>query len=108
MAWGIPCEHLWISFRVLNKGDTDVGAGVPLALYANTAAGSVNVAQFSLSTNLSAGWASESIHVGLDATLLSGATDISVSVDDNGTGIGLILECTETDNKEWTQGPFCD
>ena len=98
----------WLSFRVLNKGETNVSAGLPLALYAQKADGMTNIAQFSLPSNLSAGWASASIHVGVDANAVAGATNISVSVDDSGLGFGLILECLESDNKEWVEGPFCD
>jgi hypothetical protein len=101
-------QTVWLTVRIRNRGQLDIGAGINLTVYAESSTGINAIATTTLNTPLPIGWASESIEIQLDAALLTDATNLWVVSDDNGMGTGLIQECSEQDNRIVVDGPFCD
>ncbi|MBM76797.1 MAG: hypothetical protein CMK59_15430 [Proteobacteria bacterium] len=101
-------QTVWLTIRVRNRGELDIGTGINITVYAQTPDGLNPIATTVLNNSLPVGWASESIEIELDANLLSEATNLWVVSDDNGEGTSLIQECSEQDNKIIVEGPFCD
>ena len=99
---------MYLSFRVRNRGETDISSGLGIGIYAQFETERQQLTTTTLPSDLPSGFASESIEIELPAQDLVGATSIVVVVDDNGSGTSLILECSEQDNEIWEDGPFCE
>ncbi len=97
----------YVTVRILNRGYEGVEAGVVLALYAHIDDEKVLIATEVVDSEIPAGWASEAIELYVPAETLQQAVRMSVVADDDGTGVGVIDECSENNNYDEFWGPFC-
>lgn len=89
-----------LAFHVRNVGPVDVAAGTPVAIYALD--GSARLVATVVLPAIAAGESAAGIEVELTVDDL-GYDGFQVVVDDDGTGVGAVSECDETDNSViWT------
>lgn len=95
--------------RAWNLSTQDQAEPVEVALYVgHPDLGLVLVGQRTVPAGLQSGWASGSLTFEVDSSLLVGAEGLWLSIDDDGTGTGVINECSEADNFILIPGPFCE
>ena len=94
------CENgaLWLSIRLKNSGETTVPSGTMLSIYGLDGNTENYIATISVSQEIQAGWTSESFQIGLYAEDIEGMSGVRVRADDDGTGTGVLQECSELDN----------
>ncbi len=97
-----------VTVRVLNRGAEALPAGVPLALYAQATATRELVATATTPEPVAAGWSSATLELWVDPAALVGADALWLQVDDDGTGTGVVGECSEANNDFVWSGPFCE
>ena len=94
-----------LTVRMANTGPEDMAVPVALTVYAELDGSLTPIHTESLSDTLASGWTTAGIELALDASLLVGATSLVVAADDDGTGAGILVECSETNNVvTWTDG----
>jgi hypothetical protein len=103
------CEagELWLSIRLKNTGETAVPSGTMLSIYGLDGAQEVYIATITLPQEIEAGWSSASFQVGLYAEDIEGMNGILARADDDGTGTGILQECSELDNAVQADDAFC-
>lgn len=90
-----------LTFHVRNVGPVDVAAGTPVAIYALD--GSARLVATTILPAIAAGESAAGIEVELTVDDL-GPDGFQVVVDDDGTGVGAVEECDESDNSAtWTE-----
>ena len=95
------CEEgmLWLSIRLKNTGESVVPAGTTMSIYGLNDTVETWIASISIPESIEPNWTSESFQVGVFTNDILDANAIVVSADDDGTGTGLLQECSEWDNK---------
>ncbi len=93
--------------RIINTAPEDLSDAVSIALYAEIADEWVVVASRSFADGVPSGWSTQGIEMDVDASLLTNATGLMFAVDDDGTGVGLLHECSETNNTSAWRGDLC-
>jgi hypothetical protein len=103
------CDHGWLRVvgRGLNTGTGELDAGIQLALYSVTADGNLLLDTATTTTPTPALQTTEAVRFDVDTALLADSEGLLVSVDDDGTGIGAITECVETNNTFVWEGTYC-
>jgi hypothetical protein len=98
-----------VEVRAWNLGDEPTDKTVTLALYAQDASGVNTLLRTrEVPGAIESGWVSDAELFELDAAELAGAAALWLTVDDDGTGLGTINECSEANNGVLFKGPFCD
>lgn len=99
---------VWVTIRGLNRASLDMDPGTKISLYAVVEAGRRPLGTKTLSDALLSGWSTDALVFAVDADKVSDAEAIVSIIDDDGTGVGVITECSEDNNIFWFSGPFCD
>ena len=104
------CENgeIWISIRLKNTGETTLPIGTTLSIYGIGNGTDIYISTITTVDEIEAGWASESFQIGLSASELSGMNGIKLRADDDGTGMGILEECSELDNVIQADDASCD
>jgi hypothetical protein len=98
---------LLLTVRLVNTAPEDLAAPVKLAVYGDFGGELRPVYTQSYEAGLPSGQASAGVLLELDAGLLAGATGLQVRVDDDGTGTGAYVECSEENNLVTWTGELC-
>jgi hypothetical protein len=98
---------VYVTWRVRNRGVTELVAGTPVTLYAVEAGANRAVMTWELADTVQPGWASPGYEFTTTRDDLQYAEHLVLSVDDDGTGTGTVAECSETNNQYQWSGPFC-
>ena len=98
---------LRLTARMANTGPEAMALPVALTVYAEVGGTLTAIHTESLSDTLASGWTTDGIELELDAALVAGATSLVVAVDDDGTGTGVLVECSETNNVVTWTDPLC-
>lgn len=92
---------------VLNRSEEPLTAGVPVALYAIVDGSKLLVDVQTTTVETPASTTSEVLEFEVDAEIAAAASMLWLEADDDGTGTGVVPECSD-DNNSYTQtGPFC-
>lgn len=92
---------------VLNRSEEPLAAGVPVALYAIVDGSKLLVDVQTTTVETPATTTSEVLEFEVDAETAAAANMLWLEADDDGTGTGMVPECSD-DNNSYTQtGPFC-
>lgn len=92
---------------VLNRSEEPLAAGVPVALYAIVDGSKLLVDVQTTTVETPASTTSEVLEFEVDAETAAAASMLWLEADDDGTGTGVVPECSD-DNNSYTQtGPFC-
>ena len=94
--------------RLVNRGTTEVPAGIPLTLYATLGTEHLYIDTLLTTLPVPAGFAGEVLEFEVSSTIIAGADGMWLQADDNGQGGGVLLECSEDNNEFLTTGPFCE
>lgn len=87
-----------VEARVLNKGPTEVPGPVALSLYAVTGGNGEYVDTIPVLGPIEGGFSSESVWFTVPTEQARGTEGFTARADDDGTGEGLLDECTELNN----------
>lgn len=104
------CEDgaLRVQARLINRGAEATTTPVKVALYARDAEGrDTLLATHEVEAGVEGGWATRGFEFNVAAADVQGAVGLWFAVDDDGTGTGVISECSESDNGVIWNGPFC-
>ncbi len=103
------CDNgvLWVNVRLKNTGETTIPVGTQLSVYGLEGNVSNLITTLSLSNPIDSGWSSESFLVGIESEMLDDMTGIRIQADDDGTGVGVIIECSELDNIAQSNDAYC-
>ncbi len=93
-----------LALRVCNRGTADVGAGVPVAVYAGDDVNPAALACTVVTTEQLAPGACEALTCDVTPGPVGPPVDFLVSVDDDGTGAGDRAECHEDNNHAVIRG----
>ena len=89
---------LWLTVRLKNTGESVVPTGTTMSIYGVNVSEETWVATLTIADSIEPNWTSDSFQVGVFTADIVDATAIKVRADDDGTGTGLIQECSEGDN----------
>jgi hypothetical protein len=81
---------------------------IPVSFYADFDDGRVLVDTVEVDLSLASAMSSEGINVAIDATTAIGASGLVMRVDDDGSGTGIVTECSELDNVDSWGVAICD
>lgn len=99
---------VWVTIRGLNRASVDIEPGTQISLYAVVEAGRRPLGTKTIGVDLLSGMATDAMVFAVDASKLEDAEAIISVIDDDGTGVGVITECSEDNNLFWFEGPFCE
>lgn len=104
------CAAGWLRvvLRVLNHSTRDIPAGIQVAIYAQNNSGNQFLGTAITPAVIPAGYSSEGLVFSAPADAVRDAQGILVVADDDGTGVGQIIECAEDDNAFGSSGSFCE
>jgi hypothetical protein len=104
------CEQgiVYVAARVLNRGFETVDTGVEVSLYAVIDGADVLLETRTTTGPMEPGWSTEAIGFELATSDVANASSLWMVVDDDGTGSGILDECSEMNNGIMWGGPFCD
>lgn len=94
------CDNgeLWLSVRLKNTGETALPIGTTLSLYGIGNGTDIYLSTVTTTEEIAVGWASESFQIGIPAEDIEGMNGIKLRADDDGSGFGVLEECSELDN----------
>ncbi len=98
----------YVTVRVLNRGYEALEDDVSVALYAHVDDDMELVATGVVTGGIAAGWTSEALDLYVPAETLRQAVRMSAVADDDGTGAGVVAECSEGNNWDEFWGPLCE
>ncbi|MFZ5481748.1 MAG: FG-GAP repeat domain-containing protein [Myxococcota bacterium] len=98
----------WVVGRVLNTGNGEIPAGVAVSLYAEVDGQDVLLDTQLLEDAVPSEMTSEALTFRVDTSLAEGADGLVMSVDDDGTGTGLVSECLEDNNRLSYSTTLCE
>ncbi len=98
---------VWVTARATNRGWEDLTTDTQLALYAEFEDELVALDTRLVPATLVSGWSSDARVWAVDAADLVGATAVWAFADDDGSGNGVVVECSEDNNGFRYAGPFC-
>ncbi len=101
-------DRVFVTVRVRNPSYEVLPAGLSFALYADFGGSLVALQTGVTEDDIVPGTAGASQLLEVAATALFGADALWLSVDDDGTGAGVISECSEENNRVVETGPFCE
>jgi len=100
--------YLVVTFQVANRSERVFEGTIPVSFYADFDDGWVLVDTVEVDLSLASARSSEGINVAIDATTAMGASGLMMRVDDDGTGTGMVTECSELDNVDNWGVAICD
>jgi hypothetical protein len=100
--------EVFVLARVINRSADEMAAGIPVALYGRWSDGDRLVATAETPDPIASGWTGEAIEFVVSADDLAGAESVWFVVDDDGTGVGIIEECSESNNGFLREDDLCD
>jgi hypothetical protein len=100
--------YLSVTFQVANRSERVFEGTIPVSFYADFDDGRVLVDTVEVDLSLASARSSEGITVIIDATTAMGASGLTMRVDDDGTGTGMVTECSELDNVDSWGVAICD
>jgi len=100
--------RVYVTARVLNRSEVQVEAGTTLSLYAIVGGAQQLLDTQTVPDVILPGYTSAGIVFVADAADLAAAEAVLVMADDDGTGTGVLDECSEDNNDFWFDGPFCE
>jgi outer membrane protein assembly factor BamB len=100
--------YLLITFQVANRSERVFEGTIPVSFYADFDDGRVLVDTVEVDLSLASAMSSEGINVAIDATTAIGASGLVMRVDDDGSGTGIVTECSELDNVDSWGVAICD
>lgn len=98
---------VYVTVRAMNRAEVEIEAGNALSLYAVVGGERVLLDTKTVADVILPGFGSPGIVFHVEASHLAGAEAVYVVADDDGTGLGVIDECSEDNNGFWWSGPFC-
>ncbi|MFT5686802.1 MAG: hypothetical protein ACI8RZ_007759, partial [Myxococcota bacterium] len=98
---------VYVTLRARNRSEGEIAAGLSIALYA-TISGTNTLIATTTAPAIPSAYSTEGITLTIDAADLDGAEALVAIVDDDGTGTGVIEECSEQNNDATFSGPFCE
>lgn len=99
---------LLVTYRIANTSTADFEGTVPVSFYAETGGIKTWIDTVELDLILASGTTTEGLHHRIDTDEAIDAAGLLMEVDDNGSGTGVITECSEVDNTDYWPGAFCD
>ncbi len=104
-----PCgDTVEVLVRLRNRSGNDMEPGVPLALYGEIDGELELWATTETTDTVPSGWTSEGIELVVNGSDLAEAEALWLGADDDGTGSGILEECSEDNNLMMVAGPFCE
>ena len=100
--------YLLVVGRVLNKSEREIPAGIPAALYGKVGTEWVLLDTAVTYQPIASGWSGEPMTFVVAAEDLEDVTSLRFVADDQGTGGGVISECSEDNNDGNLAGSFCE
>jgi hypothetical protein len=98
----------WVQGRLRNAGDAEIEAGVAVSLYARIGGQRELLDTQTLDAAVPPEMTSETLTFMVDAAEAEGADALVLSVDDDGTGTGVVAECLEDNNQFTYETTLCD
>ena len=98
---------VWVTIRIYNSGEDALQQDVLLSIYGRTGSVESLIQTETLALQLDAGWTTQSITLALDSSVVEDLSMLRFQLDDDGTGTGVLEECSELDNELQIIGPFC-
>jgi hypothetical protein len=104
------CEagRLYVTVQLVNLSESPLEEDVDISLYGATEDDEVWLATVSPGFRLDPGWKSDSITIAVAADDLVDVMGIIAVADDDGTGTGVLSECSEADNADYEGGRYCE
>ncbi|MFT4622353.1 MAG: hypothetical protein ACI8PZ_001009 [Myxococcota bacterium] len=96
-----------VEARLLNKGPSAIEGPVALTLYAVNGGDGEFVATIPVLGTIDGGWSSESVWFEVPTEVATGAEGFTAWGDDDGTGAGLLDECSERNNHGYLEHASC-
>jgi hypothetical protein len=93
--------------RVTNRSAQAVSTPVAVSLYAEVDGVGQLVGTLPVLGPIEGGFSSASVFFAVPTEVAEAASALTALADDDGTGVGLVEECTETNNHFTLAGPFC-
>lgn len=105
----IDCSDgvMYVIGRLVNRSDRRLPAGIPVSLYGMHAGLATLIATYTTETPTPAASTGDPFSIEAPADVVRGADAIKLVADDDGSGLGIVFECDETDNADRLAGPFC-
>ena len=104
-----PCgDTVKVLVRLRNRSGNELAAGVSMALYGEVDGELELWATYETTDAIASGWSSEGIELEVSGANLAEADALWLGVDDDGTGFGIVEECSEDNNLMMFDGPFCE
>jgi len=100
--------YLLVTFQVANRSERVFEGTIPVSFYADFDDGRVLVDTVEVDLSLASARSTEGINVVIDATTAMGASGLIMRVDDDGTGTGMVTECSDLDNVDSWNVAICD
>jgi len=100
--------YLLVTFQVANRSDRVFEGTIPVSFYADFDGSRVLVDTVEVELSLASARSSEGINVVIDATAAVGADGLIMRVDDDGSGTGVVTECSDLDNTDSWGVAICD
>jgi hypothetical protein len=97
-----------VAVRAWNLAEELIPAGTTLGLYTHSGATRTLLTRTALEEDLLPGWTTAAIMLEVSASAVTGADQLRLLVDDDGTPEGALTECSENNNLFAWDGPFCD
>jgi hypothetical protein len=104
------CEggRLLVTVQLVNLSERPLDEDVDIALYGAMEGDEVWLATISPGLRLEPGWRSDSVTITVSTEDLVGVMGIIAVADDDGTGTGVLSECSELDNTDYEGGRYCE
>ncbi len=104
------CDAGWllVQARILNKSEREIPAGVPVALYAKSGNSRVLLESRTTARPVASAWSGEVMTFAVPAEDVQNIDGLRFVADDQGTGGGVISECSETNNDGNWNEPLCE
>jgi hypothetical protein len=101
-------NKVFVSWRVWNYAEEPLPAGMDLTLYADDGIAETAIITLQTDAEIPAGWTGQAQVTEITRDDLMRAERLFLVVDDDGTGVGTLAECSEDNNRVVETGPFCD
>ena len=104
------CEYeaLLLTYQVHNTSSEAFEGDIDVSFYAKHGSTRIWLDTVELTLSLASGTTTEGLHHRVRGTEAVEADDLILAIDDNGSGTGMVTECSEVDNRDQWPGTFCD
>jgi hypothetical protein len=101
-------DSLLVTYRVHNTSTEPFVGDIAVSFYTENGGTETMVQTVNISLHLASGATTEGLHARLRDASIPSAEGLVVSIDDNGSGTGIVTECSESDNQGYWAGGFCE